>query len=243
MSLRALTILPSSATPFANTLSTSTTLAATNYVSFGNHFDQAGSGSFSICGWFEAVSLAALVVPFSKYTAGSGLGYEIQITTTGKIDWSMNNGANFMEVTTASSTIAAGGFHLICIVATGSTAASQTIYVDNVSKSLTTVGNTFSGSMANSNNAVIGYRAAVGGSLYSNNVSFWNKALSAGEVNTIWNGGHPGNLSASGISSLAGWWRMGDGDNATSANGFVDNSGNGLHGTGVNTPTFVSNVP
>lgn len=229
---------------FTNTLSTQFTNAAQNSVSFGNNCDQAGGGSFTISMWIKSNDLIHGAPIFTTYTAGSGKGYELQLVTAGDIDWSMNNGASFMEVHTAASGVSNGAWHHIAIVATGSTVSTQTVYIDGASKTLTNISNTFSGSMSNANNCVTGWRPSIGGDIQVNQISYWGStALTSGNMTSLYNSGTSApNVATLGISGLTHYWYMGSGDNATSAGGFVDHQGS-ASGTGSNTPVFVSDVP
>ena len=72
-------------------------------------------------------------------------------------------------------------------------------------------------------------------------VSFFNSALSASDVSSIYNNG-PNDISS---LNPVGWWRMGD-NNSGSGTTITDqgNGGNGGNdGTLINGPTFSTNVP
>jgi len=78
-------------------------------------------------------------------------------------------------------------------------------------------------------------------------MGMWDKALTADEVTAIYNSGSPfdltgnsGNYTSSG--DLQAYWRMGDDDSGTGTT-ITDASGNGHHGTLVNSPAFSTTVP
>ena len=71
-------------------------------------------------------------------------------------------------------------------------------------------------------------------------VAFWDKALSVSEVDDVYNGGVPGDLSS--MSNLTNWWRMGD-INGESGVTIPDQGSEGADGTLINGPTYSSNVP
>mgnify|MGYP003149685957 CR=1 FL=1 len=71
-------------------------------------------------------------------------------------------------------------------------------------------------------------------------VAFWDKVLSASEINDVYNGGTPGDLSS--MSNLTNWWRMGD-INGQSGVTIADQGSEGADGTLINSPTYSSNVP
>lgn len=73
---------------------------------------------------------------------------------------------------------------------------------------------------------------------YIDEVAFWARALTAGEVATLYNSGNPTDLTGS--SNLIAWWRMGDNVSGTT---IIDEvSGNNLSVNG-GSPTFSTNVP
>lgn len=66
-------------------------------------------------------------------------------------------------------------------------------------------------------------------------VAFYDKALSANEVNTIYNGREPFNHKNSAFSgNLTAWWRMGDGLENASGTTIYDMSSNSNNGTMTN---------
>jgi hypothetical protein len=73
-------------------------------------------------------------------------------------------------------------------------------------------------------------------------ISYWSKALSLAEVQEIYNSGAPNYLKThSAKTNLVSWWRMGDGDNATT---LFDNVGTN-DGTlvNMNATNYVTDVP
>jgi len=77
----------------------------------------------------------------------------------------------------------------------------------------------FSGTFKNSNPVEIGSGSGYW-SGFEDEISIWDKELSAAEVTEIWNSGDPADLSAhSATANLVGWWRMGEGSfNGTMVN-------------------------
>ena len=70
-------------------------------------------------------------------------------------------------------------------------------------------------------------------------LSLFDAALSASNVTTLYNSGKPGDVSASGISSLVAWLPLDE----TSGN-FIDRTSTGADGVPINTPTQgVEDVP
>jgi len=68
---------------------------------------------------------------------------------------------------------------------------------------------------------------------YLSEVSYWNAALSAEEIQELFNGGRPSDLKLhTKVSNLKGWWLGGDGTVSFSSNYTVqDSSGSGFHMT------------
>ena len=73
-------------------------------------------------------------------------------------------------------------------------------------------------------------------------IAIYNKALSAGEAKTIYNGREPYNHKEGVASgSLVGWWRMGDGLENSSGTTIYDTSSNSNNGTMTNFPAGAFN--
>ena len=71
-------------------------------------------------------------------------------------------------------------------------------------------------------------------------VSFFNSALSASDVSSIYNSGTLGDISS---LSPVGWWRMGDNDGGTGTTITNQGSASSIDGTLTNGPTFSTTVP
>lgn len=71
-------------------------------------------------------------------------------------------------------------------------------------------------------------------------VAFFNSALSASNVSSIYNSGVPNDISS---LSPVGWWRMGDNDGATGTTITNQGSASSIDGTLTNGPTFSTDVP
>ena len=70
-------------------------------------------------------------------------------------------------------------------------------------------------------------------------VAFFNSALSASDITTMYNSGVPTDITS---LSPVGWWRMGDNDSGTGTT--ITDQGSGSNdGTLTNSPTFSSSVP
>ena len=77
-----------------------------------------------------------------------------------------------------------------------------------------------------------------------NNAAIFNKALSSSNMAAIYNSGAPIDLSSdsgnyNSSSNLIAWWRFNEGTGTS----YTDSSTNSFTGTGVNSPTWSTNVP
>lgn len=175
------------------------------------------TNAFSLSFWFKTIS-NALSYPLSKQqNTGNGRGWGMRITN-GNLYFNFVSvvTTSHLQVRTTSDTINSGSWQHGIITYDGSSDASGvTIYIDNSSSALTTIVNTLNATTVNSVNAQISGREGAN-FVYSGNgdeVSIWDKELTSGEVNEIYNGGQPNNLlQHSANANLVSWWRMGDGD-------------------------------
>jgi len=73
--------------------------------------------------------------------------------------------------------------------------------------------------------------------------AFWNSALSASDITSIYNSGVPNDIGTNGLNlNPVGWWRMGDNDGGTGTT-ITDQGSGGNNGTLTNGPTFSTTVP
>ena len=108
-----------------------------------------------------------------------------------------------------------GVWHHYVVTYDGSTLASGvTLYEDGVLISGTVERDNLSGTTVNGSSFIIGSTGSAeyfAGSL--DEISIYNKTLSASEVSAMYSGGSTVDLSIlSSSSNLIGWWRMGDND-------------------------------
>jgi hypothetical protein len=71
-------------------------------------------------------------------------------------------------------------------------------------------------------------------------ISFFNSALSASDITSIYNSGVPADIST---LNPVGWWRMGDNDGGTGTTITNQGSASSIDGTLTNGPTFSTTVP
>lgn len=188
------------------------------YVDMGNVLDFERTDSFSFSFWMKTTSTYTYMI--SKMTGSTTFrGYLVFIEPT-SLRFVLRNDAgsgNLIDVYTTQTGYDDGQWHHVVWTYTGTSLASGfKCYVDNVEKLLTVATNNLTATTLNSAVFALAGIPAAGWGWYVGNldeVSVYNKALSAAEVSWIYNGGTPRDLSASGApSNLLAWWRMGDED-------------------------------
>jgi hypothetical protein len=154
------------------------------------------------------------------------------VNNTNKIRFASYHTNDSIDSTTAVT--ANTWFH----VAATHEAGSDKIYVNG---SLEASGSAASFSVSNAANLRIG-----SSSIFSNahqglidEVAFFNSALSASNITSIYNSGVPADISS---LSPVGWWRMGE-NNGASGTTITDQGSGGNDGTLTNGPTFSTSVP
>lgn len=165
-------------------------------------------------------------------TGRSGNGYKVRINNYYTTAYSQS-------VSSSTSDVTAGNWYHFVLVRSGNT---LTLYKDG--SSFLTLSNSDVGlndlSLGSEFRLGYGYGAAT---RYINGLvdelSFFNSALSASDVSSIYNSGVPSDLSS--LNPL-GWWRMGD-NNGGVGTTITDQGSGGNNGTLTNGPTFSTNVP
>lgn len=216
---------------------------ADEYITVGNNFGFQYNNTFSFSFWYKRNAFGVTHAFFGKQAAGGTLpGYSMTHALDNKLYFILTNTVANRIIVNSTSAYTGGGyesvFHNIVFTYDGSHLASGvTIYLDGSAIALTTSQNTLgTNTIQNAVNVEIGARAAqfpMNG--YMDEVSVWNKELTAGDVTSIYNGGSPNNLSGhSSVANLVEWWRMGEG--ATYAAGVWTIPGviGGVNGSSVN---------
>lgn len=203
--------------------------------------------AFTWSAWFycTAVGRYNIIVDAATHTSFFH-SYEIFVVdTTNKIRFTSYHTNDAIDSTTAVT--ANNWFHVVATHESG----SDKLYVNG---SLEASGSASNFSTTDAANLRIGSSSLF--SLYHqgliDEVSFFNSALSASDVTSIYNSGVPADLSS---LSPVGWWRMGDGSGDTDSGGgapantdtvgTVANQGSAssIDATGKNGPTYSSTVP
>ena len=219
-------------------------------------FDFDWDSEFSVSGWVKTADSGWrgwVKKEVTSTTGGAFTGWSVgqyngQVMAFLVSHW--NQGGKFVAGYTNGFTINDDNYHHVVITFDGSgTLAGTTCYVDGAAQALSAWASgtsTATNSTTNSEPLVIGHMPVNGytaaywdGPL--DEISIWDRELSSGDVDDIYNGGTPNNLKGhSAAEDLLGWWRFGDGpgdssDSTDSDARIYDQSGNGHNLTGVNT--------
>lgn len=215
----------------------------TQYVNVGDIalFDFEYNLPFSASAWFKTTTANYQVIIAKQDHLTPYAGWGLMVMNTGEISFYLINtptGVNLIDTKTTAATWADGVWHHVVATYDGSTNASGvTIYVDGVSEAVTTVYDTLSATIVNTNPVNIGARNNAGfffnGSI--DEPAIFDYELSATQARRIyWESKGYSQFPLAVLKRDAiGYWRMGDVGPTTA----VDELGN-QNATGVNTPTF-----
>jgi len=191
--------------------------------------------AFTWSAWFycTAINRYNIIVDTATST-GSFNGYELfVVNSTNKIRFSSYSISDYIDSTTTVS--ANTWYHVAATHESG----SDKLYVNGTLEASGSASNFIVSDAAN---------LRIGGSNVYNlyhqglidEVSFFNSALSASDVSSIYNSGTPADISS---LSPVGWWRMGDNDSGTGTTITNQGSASSIDGTLTNGPTFSTTVP
>ena len=169
---------------------------------------------FSVSCWFRTTDNNGYLV--SKFD-GAPIGWGIHIDASGSFQGFLSNASVGVQVATTATGYDDGVWHHAVATFSGSgTAAGVILYVDGNAKATSTVQDDLAmATTVNAGNLQINGRTGTTSLITANidEVSIYDKALSAGEVTTIYNNADPPDLRLTGPSTnLVGYWTMGDGD-------------------------------
>ena len=171
------------------------------------------------------------VVDASRH-AGLFQSYHIRVNSDNKIRFASYHANDALDSTTVVS--ADRWYHVVATHESG----SDKLYVNG---SLEASGSASNFSITDAANLRIGSSSLFG--MYHqgliDEVSFFNSALSASDVSSIYNRGAPGDISS---LNPVGWWRMGDNDGGTGTT-ITDQGSGGNNATLTNGPTYSTHVP
>lgn len=211
---------------------------ANDYLDIGNNYTFEHSTAFSISLWIKPQNLAATRCLFSKASNDANVyGYNLAHDTAGRLTLQLRaTGALTSFQFNLASAITAGVWQHVVLTYSGGSNISGARYYRNASVADTPSSAGLSGTWTNTASLTVGSRnTGLNFSGHIDEVSVWDKALSASEVTEIYNSGQPGNLADhSAYNNLLSWWRMGDGDtyptildNKSTKNGTMTNMTSG----------------
>jgi hypothetical protein len=186
------------------------------YVTMGDVLGFERTDAFSVSLWVKTTQTGVDTALFCKTGDSSDYrGYLLNQSATGDGLWFFLCSVcptNCIEVRT-TRTINDGKWHHVVVTYSGSsTAAGVLIYIDGGAVPTTTAEDTLTGTILTTNPFYLASRATSGlpqpFAGFLDEVSIWDKELSAVEVDAIYNQGVPSDLS--GTPNLAGYWRLGD---------------------------------
>lgn len=179
---------------------------------------------FSISSWvYRTSSTNIFIISKQDNNVTTYRGYDITFTSLGYIqleifsDYGGGGSGQWLAVRTNTSAMTTGQwYHIVAVYNGDSLANNCKIYINGISTSVTVIQDTLGSNTILNNNELNISRRANGTNYYNgyqDEISIWNKALTAGEVTELYNSGKPKNLNThSAVANLVSWWRMGDGN-------------------------------
>ena len=165
-----------------------------DYVDFGSILNLERTQPFTISAWVRVASSANFGAIASKMLAlgSTGRGYLFAYETSRAISFMLRSAAsgNRLYVQTSAAALSLNTWAHAAVTYTGSSAPSGVaIYVDGLSRATTTVENTLTGTILNSQALNIAARTAsndgyINGQL--DDIRFYNRFLTASEVRQLW---------------------------------------------------------
>jgi len=203
-------------------------------VTFGDNFDFEHNLAFSISLWVKPNNVAAQRCMISKVSNDANVhGYSLQHSATGALYLQLRATGALLSPHIFTSTLTAGIWQHVVLTYSGSSNISGARAYINAVVGDTPASGALSGSWGNTNFFIAGARGLSGFPFVGNidEISIWNKALSAAEVSELYNSGQPDDLNGhSAFANLLSWWRMGDNDTYPT---ILDNKGS-VNGTMTN---------
>jgi hypothetical protein len=208
--------------------------------------------AFSFSFWMKFLDDGVFRVLLAKqYDAVPFRGYAVYRAATGEIIVQLINDTattNRLAVSSTTGFTVSGAWYHVAVTYDGSsTAAGLKVYKNGVLETPIVLYDSLSATMQTTNDLYIARREIVDtpGFFYGNinELALYNKALTVGEVVSIYNAGKPYDLTAHGpTGNLISWWRMGEGVTAFPAIPDVKGVNDG---TAVNMESgdIVSDVP
>ncbi|KKM79446.1 hypothetical protein LCGC14_1349790, partial [marine sediment metagenome] len=189
-------------------------------VDCGNVLGFESTDPFSMSVWIKtSIDDIFHTIAGKRSSSSNAAGYYYAIRTSGKVYMKLSrSNQKVIQVTTDVCEVHSGLWKNVIITYDGSvTAAGITIYIDSKSVSLliTFDGMVVGDSILNTRNFNIGLRGTSSNEFKGNidELGMWDKELTQDDVDKIYNGGKPSDLTLHPSSAnLKSFWRMGDGD-------------------------------
>lgn len=186
-----------------------------DYVDFGNNYNFETSQAFSISFWVKPQNISATRCMISKCSSDANVfGYNICQTATSGAVLVQFRTALALSSHTFTTTLTAGVWQHITATFSGNQNMNGWRIYKNAVVGDTPGSSSNIGTLVNTASFIVGARNTA--LFFAGNideVSVWNKSLSAAEVSEIYNTGQPADLAAhSAFANLQSWWRMGDSD-------------------------------
>jgi hypothetical protein len=225
----------------------------TQYVTMGNVLDFERNQSFTVSGWFKSTTTGSASLVAKEGDAGfpEGWGIELKGDGSGQLRFVMvyQWATNCISIDTVAGGFNDGAWHHFAMVFDGATnpssASAVSFYVDGASETLAAaLYDNLVSNVSNSYDFTLARRISTsspqwyGGSI--DDVSVFNRALSALEVLELATTREPRDHADLSYLNLVGWWYMGDGDTPPT---ITDHSSSGYNGTLVNSPTIQTDSP
>lgn len=207
--------------------------------------------TFSASVWFRTIESGTAVL-LDKSTTTPDQGWLVFIAPHGGVEGRLNfsvradyGGSDAMQVASTNAYNDGEWHHVVVTYDGSSAAAGAAMYVDGVAETLITDMDTLSSSIQNSEYFSVGNRES---SFIFNGLmteaAVYDKELTSGEASTIYGGGTPPHLRASGMpSNLVGYWKLGDWDSFGTLRDMSGVNTNDLVTTGMTAASLVYAVP
>jgi hypothetical protein len=186
-----------------------------------------GTGDFTISTWFKAPSPSDFRTIISKGNDTGGGGFQLYLRNDSTIRLYYDS----TFILTDSANPFDNAWHHLVVTRIGT---AFVMYVDN--SSVDTSSPTLK-DFSSTDLLRIGVRSNLGNDYLGNidELSLWNKGLSASEVSELYNNGIPSNLAShSSYSNAISWWRMGEDATFDGTNWTVPDNAGSNDGTSAN---------
>jgi hypothetical protein len=205
------------------------------------------TNSFSISAWITtdfntSYAQTDVIIVGKNQVSADHRGYDFYIHDDGFLHFKLINTHNTNDLDVSIQTGGAATndglrHHVVATYSGGSNPVSVQIYVDGVVQPKTTVLNSLTQTIVGTGALRIGSFGSTNSAYFPGlieHVSFWDVALTGGNVTTLFNGGTPGNLAlVSFVANLDAWYKF-DATDTTAPSGILDYGPSGFHATAQN---------